>query len=122
MADGIMHTPDTEPITIEKEEPLKLSEPGIGIKPAGVRTFGSVAAKTEQHKIDYKRPVNADGTGATRCRLFCSKVAYSSLQHMEHQINEWLDSEKIEIKHVGHVIGVMEGKTQEPNMIVLAWY
>jgi hypothetical protein len=121
MSDGILHKPEPGPFAIEKEEPLTLSEPGPSIKPAGMRAFGSVVAKPE-HKVDYKRPLNADGTGATRCRLFCSKVAYSSLQHMEQQINEWLDAEKIEIKHVGHVVGVLEGKTQEPNVIVLAWY
>jgi hypothetical protein len=121
MSDGILHRPEPATLSIEKDEPLSLSEPSIAIKPAGMRTFGAAAAKSE-HKVDFKRPVNVNGTGATRCRLFCSKVAYSSLQHMEQQINDWLDAEQIEIKHVGHVVGVLEGKTQEPNVIVLAWY
>ncbi len=121
MADGIIHKPDQGPLPVEKEEPLTLVEPSSVIKPGGLRAFGATAAKTE-HKMQFKRPLNTDGRGATRCRMFCSKIAFASLQHMEQQINEWVDSDTIEIKHVGHVIGTMEGKTQEPNLIVMVWY
>jgi hypothetical protein len=54
--------------------------------------------------------------------VFRSRIAAAALDFMENQVNQWLDSEKIEIKHVGHVIGVMEGKTPEPNVIVMVWY
>ena len=72
--------------------------------------------------MQFKRPLNADGSGATRCRLFHSKIAVASLEFMEHQINEWLDAEKIEIKHVSQIIGTMEGKRPEPNLMVIVWY
>jgi len=62
------------------------------------------------------------GQGATRCRIFHSKIAAAPLENMEQAINEWLDSEKIEVKNVGHVIGTMEGKRPEPNVIVMVWY
>ena len=57
-----------------------------------------------------------------RCRLFHSRVAEAPLEHMEEQINAWLDSEEIEVKEVGHVVGEMVGKTREQNLIVLVWY
>ena len=41
---------------------------------------------------------------------------------MQESINEWIDGDKIEVKEVGHLIGVMEGKTPEPNMIIMVWY
>ena len=66
-----------------------------------------------QHKEDFRREMNLDGKGATRCRLFTSKIGMGPLTHMEEMINEWLDSDKIEVKHVGHVIGTMEGKRAE---------
>ena len=41
---------------------------------------------------------------------------------MQRQINEWLDSDEIEVKQVGHLIGTMEGKRPEPNLRVMIWY
>ena len=41
---------------------------------------------------------------------------------MEQQINEWIDGNQIEIKAVTQVVGVMEGKTPEPNVIITVWY
>jgi hypothetical protein len=66
--------------------------------------------------------LNVDGSGATRCKLFHSKISDGPLEHMQQVINGWLDSEKIEVKFVTQSIGVMEGKHAEPNVIVLVWY
>jgi len=41
---------------------------------------------------------------------------------MIDQINEWLDENEVEIKFIGQVVGTMEGKTPEPNLIVTIWY
>ena len=41
---------------------------------------------------------------------------------MQDLINRWVDSDKIEIKQVSQVIGIMEGKTPVPNLIVTIWY
>ena len=73
-------------------------------------------------KSAFKRDLNVTGHGATRCRLFRTRIAAAALDFMEHQINQWLDAENIEVKQVGHVIGVMEGKTPEPNLIVMVWF
>ena len=116
--------PDEKSISLEggEEEPIKLVEPEgpTEFQPGGVKAFGVDDAK--QKAKAYKRPLNVNGAGATRCRLFHSKIALSSLEYMEEQINDWLDSEKIEVKHVGHVIGIMEGKRPEPNLLVMVWY
>ncbi len=115
---------EEEPVVIldEQEEAISLveetSEPAKG---SSLRTFGGGAAKMDA-KVALNRPVNADGKGATRCRLFYSKIAVSSLVHMENQINEWLDGGSFEVKYVGQCIGVMEGKTAEPNLLVTVWY
>jgi hypothetical protein len=74
----------------------------------------------EEH--EYQRSLNLTGTGATRCRLFHSRIALAPLEHLEKTINDWIDAEDIEIKHVGHVIGEMSGKTQEDNLLVMVWY
>ena len=103
----------------EPEEPIKLVDDDETAGEA-MRTIG-VAGGPGVRKAERKRPLNVNGTGATRCRLFHSRIQLSSLEHMEEQINAWLDSQKIEVKHVGHVIGVMEGKRPEPNVMVFVW-
>lgn len=119
---------EDEPLVVEtapteEDEPLGLIEEGeMSIKPQRMRAFGSGISPLDENKIEFKRPVNMDGTGATRCRIFHAKITDSSLEHMESQINSWLDSNEIEVKHVGHTIGVMEGKRSEPNMLVMVWY
>lgn len=127
MADEKLLDGEEEPISLEDEgvapkagNTSSQGPLGLGFKPA-LKTFGNVG-KVGEHKTQFKRQLNKDGCGAVRCRIFNSKIALASLQHMETQINEWMDENDFEIKHVGHCIGVMEGKTQEPNMIVTVWY
>jgi hypothetical protein len=124
-----------------EDEPISLVEPtesveidtgsadstmGLGIRPMG--SGESSVRRAIKSTMDYdkrtqfkRKPVNT-GQGAIRCRVFHSKIAESSIQHLENQINTWLDDEDIDIKHVGHMIGAMEGKHTEPNIIVVVWY
>ncbi|MGB2820127.1 MAG: hypothetical protein WBF17_04045 [Phycisphaerae bacterium] len=115
MAEDSILEPDEEPISLVD------SQESSGFATGGVKTFG-IAGGADAEKHEYKRPLNTDGSGATRCRTFHSKIAIASLEFMENQINDWLDSDKIEVKHVGHVIGIMEGKRPEPNLLVMVWY
>ena len=116
------HQPEEEePISLELEAEAPAAADGTKIKPAALRTFGGGKDRVER-KTEFKRPLNVTGQGATRCRMFHSKIAVASLDFMSNQINEWIDRDNIEIKQVGHVIGIMEGKTPEPNMLVMVWY
>jgi len=112
-------TDQEEIIPLDNEEPLGLVESDDSHK-VSVRSFGqgSLAKNVEK----YKRPLNVDGSGATRCRIFHSKIAPPSLEYMQNQINEWIDADNIEVKHVDQVVGVMEGKTALPNIVVTVWY
>ena len=73
-------------------------------------------------KKEFKRPLNVNGSGATRCRLFKSKIAEGPLEHLEVMINEWLDAEEIEIKQVNQCIGTLEGKRAVENLFIFVWY
>jgi len=119
------------PIPIEDDlEPLPLvgDEEGEGSKgvssqaPSKIRAFGAHTSPTATKQRQFKRPLNMTGTGATRCRMFHSKLTVAALDHMIDQINEWLDENEVEIKFIGQVVGTMEGKTPEPNLIVTIWY
>ncbi len=121
---------DDEPISLEpqqapqpredEDEPISLVATGASGATA-LRAFGAAAGAAVRRE-EYKRPLNVSGQGATRCRLFRSKLAVAPLEHLEQSVNEWLDANEIEIKHVGHVIGTLEGKRPEPNLILMVWY
>jgi hypothetical protein len=122
--------PAGEPVPVKPEgvdsgadldEPISLveSEGEEGMSKIHARRAGS---PLDQTKLDFKRRVNINGTGAIRCRIFHARIAEAPLGHMQNTINEWLDANEIEVKHVGHLIGIMEGKTPEPNLIAMVWY
>ena len=122
--------PQSEPVPVKPEdlgdpadleEPISLVESGDEDGTSKIHARGA-GSPLDQAKLDFKRQVNINGAGATRCRIFHTRIAEAPLGHMVHTINEWLDANEIEIKHVGHLIGIMEGKTPEPNLIAMVWY
>lgn len=112
-----------EPISlVEEDEPISLvddsAEP-MAHATHKVRQFGRLGA---EHKTEFAKAPNVTGKGAIRCRLFHSRIALEALDNMQDRINQWLDGEQIEVKHVGHLMGTMEGKNPKPNMMVMVWY
>ena len=101
-----------------EEETINLNEPLRG--QSQVRAIRS--SLEAGRKADFKRPMNITNTGATRCRIFHCKIAEAPLEHLENVINDWLDDEGIDVKHVGHITGPFEGKHTEQNVIVCVWY
>jgi len=73
-------------------------------------------------KSEFRRPLNITGGGATRCRIFHSKIATGPMEFLEKTINDWVDESGVEIKFVSETVGVLEGKRAEPNLIVTIWY
>ena len=120
--------PEIEPMPLEEDvhpEPLPTEEEPISLtdEPTGstkIKAFGG--GQGEHSAKRYKRPLNLTGAGATRCRIFHSKIAPNPMEYLENQVNEWLDANEIEVKFVTQVVGVLEGKTAEPNLIVMVWY
>ncbi len=117
------------PIPMEEDlTPLSLADesgdsgPISGQSSTKIQAFGSHAAGVAAQQRRYKRTPNLTGAGAVRCRLFHSKVTVAALDYMIEQINEWLDENEIDVKYVSQVVGTMEGKSPEPNVIVTVWY
>jgi hypothetical protein len=123
-------TPEEAPIPLDYDDlaPLSLADeedasgPISGRSSTRIQAFGAHSDTLGQQKHQYKRTPILTGTGAVRCRLFHSKITVAALDHMTDSINEWLDSDEIEVKYVAQVIGTMEGKKPEPNVIVTVWY
>jgi hypothetical protein len=104
---------DTTPIQLVEADTQKTSKR---------KAFGSAARAGFEHKTDFQRDLNLTGQGATRCRVFHSRLSDAPLAHMESVINEWLDENEIEVKFVTQTIGTMEGKRTEENLLVVVWY
>lgn len=110
--------PIPEPV---EEEPISLVAEADSTVHGEVKAFGAAAIKSDK-KAEFKRQLNVNKTGATRFKMFHSKIAISSLENMEQMVNDWLDSGEIEVKHADTVIGMMTGKSPEPNIILGVWY
>lgn len=116
-----MESEEPEPLSIE-ETPISLTDTDFEKEPVRkIQAFGGkeVHATGARH---YKRALNLSGNGATRSKIFHCKIAPGSIEYMENQINGWLDEQEVEVKLVTQVVGIMEGKSAEPNLIVMIWY
>jgi len=114
-----VESPD-EPISIAEpeDEPLTIAEGSSGRSISHTAGIRGAAAEG----FSFSRPMQATGQGATRCRIFRSKISVPAIEGLQEHINEWLDSDDIDVKDVGHLIGTMHGKIDEDNIIILVWY
>ncbi len=79
-------------------------------------------ANVSARKTDFKREMNITGNGATRCRVFNSRIAIAPLQSMENTINDWIDENGIEVKQISQTVATLEGKHAETNFFITVWY
>lgn len=100
---------------------------GEKVEPAASRVQG--AAKPTMglsgawNDARFKRTLDPNGTGASRCRTFHSKLSVAAIEFMNNQVNEWLDGNAdIAIKNVTSCIGPFEGKHVEQNLIITVFY
>jgi len=81
---------------------------------------GGAAAFDDGH---FKRPLNSEAFGATRCRTFHAKLNDGAVAYMNNQVNEWSDANTdVTIKYATSTIGVWEGKKADPHLIVTIFY
>ncbi len=123
-----MSDDDDAPIPLERGDleeleplPLEGAEPGEQSS-SKIQAIGSAGVTRQAREKHFQRSPGLTGKGAIRCRVFHSKITVAAIDHMVETINDWLDSEEIEVKHVTQVVGVLEGKTPEPNLILTVWY
>ena len=115
----IKSLPIARPIE-DPDDAISLAEESDESSKNTVKIMGT--RKILASKETFTRTPTLTGAGAVRCRVWYSRIAVAPLQYMEQQINEWLDANQIEVKSVTQVVGVMEGKSPEPNVIVTVWY
>jgi hypothetical protein len=109
-----------DPIQIDED----LESPGPG--GSTITAFGQqggISFEQASYREDFKRALNPEARWATRCRTFHAKLNDASIAHMNDTINDWVDSrEDITIKFVASNVGVVEGKHNDPHLIVTVFY
>jgi hypothetical protein len=84
-----------------------------------IQKFGAAAVR---HEDQWNRTPNITGQGAIHVRTFFAKLRSDAIEHMDHQINEWLDAHpQYEVKLVTTAIGELTGKLKEPALFVNVW-
>ena len=96
-------------------------------KPSVVRTYSGAPVGSREGlglpQHHYRREPLTNSAAATRCRVFHCKLADGAFGHMMDQINDWADADDtIEIKFASSCIGVVEGKHNDPHLIVTVFY
>ncbi len=90
------------------------------IKPFASTDLVAPASAT-QHK--FKRHLQHNECGAIRCRIFHAKLNDGALQFLQDQINNWIDQNpEVDIKHLNTNVGVVEGKSSEPHLVITLFY
>jgi hypothetical protein len=110
-------------------EPIALDSPehtndngarGEKIHGASAATLGLAKSWNESR---FKRPLLREGSGATRCRTFHSKLSEAAIDFMTNQMNDWLEeNNEIVVKFATSTIGMFEGKHTDPNIIITVFY
>jgi len=113
-----------KPTVVSEEETLSLVDEK-DVESAG-RKIEALGSK-EKHKIvdesKLHRELHRTGTGATRVKIFHSKMNDGAVDFMIQMINEWIDANPdVEVKNVQTTVGTWEGKHPEPHLIITLLY
>lgn len=83
-----------------------------------IQTFGGAV----KHEDKWNRTPNSPGTGAIHVKTFVTKLRLDAIEHMDQQINEWLDAHpQYEVKFVTESVGKLIGKNVEEALFVSVW-
>ncbi len=95
------------------------------IASSAIKPFASsdLAAPPSATQHQFKRHLQHNECGAIRCRIFHAKLNDGALQFVQDQINDWIDQNpEVDIKHLNTNVGVVEGKSSEPHLIITLFY
>lgn len=115
---------------VEDAEPVEkpAAKSGAGIELVTAEEAASSGRKIHRfgdqvrHEEKWNRTPNSPGTGAIHVKTFVSKLRLDAIEHMDQQINEWLDAHpQYEVKMVSSSIGVLVGKINEPALFLNVW-
>ncbi len=112
---------DDGPIPLAEPDippPMELAEP----RPEHESKIRAFQSDRQRHQDQWTRTPNITGHGAIHVKTFVAKLRPDAIEHLDHQINEWLDSNpEYEVKFVTTNVGELMAKMKEPALIVNVW-
>ena len=120
-------TEEDEPtaISVDDElEPIDVGDLSTGSMEAGEMSSSKIHAfgVRKAHDEHWNRTPNANGTGAIHCKTFVTKLRLDAIEHLDQQVNEWLDAHpEYEVKFVTTAIGTLFGKNKEEALFMNVW-
>lgn len=79
--------------------------------------------RVDEDAKKWNRTPDPDGKGAIRCRSFVAKLRMDAVEHMDEQINDWLDAHpNYSVKHVSSTVGVLKGKEKEDALFLTLFF
>ncbi len=106
---------DLAPIDIDLSAPDESGETSSG---RTIQTFGPDV----RHEDKWNRTPNSPGTGAIHVKTFVAKLRLDAIDHMDQQVNEWLDAHpQYEVKFVTSTVGKLVGKNTEDALFMNVW-
>ena len=117
---------DNEDQQDEEEDELDAVELEPAGDDAGASSSGTSKIRTFDtrvpHEDHWKRQPNVTGRGAIHVKTFVAKLRPDAIEHLDQQINEWLDNHpEYEVKFVTTTVGQLVGKTTEDALFVNVW-
>ena len=114
---------DARPKIVKTSEPeelesIELSEEDTEGEAKKIETFD----RHGHYQENWKRPPNKTEQGATHIRTFVAKLRLDAIEHLDEQVNEWLDEHpEYEVKLVTTSIGILTGKLKEDAIFMTVW-
>lgn len=112
------------------DEPIAMLDEGLEAetdashRSASIRAFGDGGlGQAARRDSQHRRSLLTGSSNATRCRTFHCKLSDASMAHLDEMITEWVDAhDDVEIKFATSSVGVVEGKSADPHLIVTIFY
>jgi hypothetical protein len=116
--------PAPAPAQTPRPAPAATSAPAQAPRPAAPAATAPAARPAAPRPIP-SRPAAAVGAGnrITGCKTFFTKLHPGAIKFLEEQITTWLkDNPTIIIKSTNVIMGEVQEKKTEPNIVIVVWY
>lgn len=111
---------EPRPEAIEFDEDDAHESPQDSGTSSRIQAMGPQGGRHQERQ--WKRKPQPTGQGAVRVKTFVAKLRYEAIEHLDEQINEWLEQHPdCEVKFVTTAIGPLTSKLKEDALFVNVW-
>jgi hypothetical protein len=112
----------------DMDKPIPFDEGKLEVSHAPLNLGGGAGGAAEA--AGEERPIVKDTSKKvswpdriTGCKTFYAKLHAGALEFLDEQVSSWLrDNPGVSIKMTNTIVGDVQGKKTEPNIVVTVWY